>query len=162
MKTLDSRLFWIKLGSYCVTKVTKSSKLSSVDNVPSHHSGAQGRDFAGRKRSGGSGAVAGGWCSPDQEIPGSPNRDPDSRFPADRETARFPIPDSRPIGNRESGNPPQNRENGGSDSRFPSDVRASTAVNSDKAWVDIVRKVRPIVRHLRVRVVILHRPVLGS
>jgi hypothetical protein len=40
---------------------------------------------------------------PDQEIPGSPNRDPDSRFPADRETARFPIPDSRPIGNREIG-----------------------------------------------------------
>ncbi len=36
---------------------------------------------------------------PDQEIPGSPNWDPDSRFPADRETARFPIPDSRPIGN---------------------------------------------------------------
>jgi hypothetical protein len=30
-----------------------------------HHSGAQGRDFAGRKRTGGSGAVAtgGGWCS---------------------------------------------------------------------------------------------------
>ncbi len=31
-----------------------------------------------------------------------------------------------------------------------------------KVWVDIVRKVRPIVRHLRVRVAILHRPVLGS
>ena len=38
---------------------------NSVDNVPSHHRGAQGRDFAGRKHSGGSGAVAagGGWCS---------------------------------------------------------------------------------------------------
>ena len=46
--------------------------------------------------------------------------------------------------------------------RFPSDVRASTAVNSDRSWVDIVRKVRPIVHHLRVRVVILHRPVFGS
>jgi hypothetical protein len=91
---------------------------------------------------------------------------PGSRPIGKRPVYRFPIPDSRPIGNRESGNPPKkNRENGGSDSRFPSDVRASTAVNSDKAWVDIVRRVRPIVRHLRVRVVIimiLHRPVLGS
>ena len=42
--------------------MTKSSKLGSVDNVPSHHSGAQGRDVAGCKRSG---AVAkAGWsCS---------------------------------------------------------------------------------------------------
>ncbi len=38
---------------------------NSASNVPSHHSGAQGWDFAGRKRIGGSGAVAtgGGWCS---------------------------------------------------------------------------------------------------
>jgi hypothetical protein len=49
-----------------------------------------------------------GHAGPDQEIPGSPNRDPDSRFPTDQETARFPIPDSRfpipgrsGIGNRE-------------------------------------------------------------
>ena len=42
-----------------LTNATKiSNKLSSVDNAPSHHSGAQGRDFAGRERSGGSGAVA--------------------------------------------------------------------------------------------------------
>jgi hypothetical protein len=44
------------------------------------------------------------------EIPGPPNRDPDSRFPADRETARFPIPDSRPLGNREI--PPKNGKTG--------------------------------------------------
>jgi hypothetical protein len=37
----------------------------------------------------------GGGARPDQEIPGSPNRDPDSRFPAEREAACFPIPDSR-------------------------------------------------------------------
>ena len=42
-------------------------------------------------------------------VPGRIGKRPDSRFP---------IPDSRPIGNRESGNPPQNRENGGSDFRF--------------------------------------------
>jgi hypothetical protein len=42
--------------------VTKSSKLSSVDNVPSHHSVAQGRDVAGCKRSGAA-AKAGWLCS---------------------------------------------------------------------------------------------------
>ena len=54
-----------KLGSYSVTnlKVTKSSKLSSLDNVPSHHSGAQGRDFASRKRSGAAAVKAGWSCS---------------------------------------------------------------------------------------------------
>ncbi len=71
---------------------------------------------------------------------------PGPRFPANRESG---------IGNRESGNPPQNGKTGDPiiDSRFPSDL-----------WVDImiVRKVRPIVRHLRVRVAILHRPVFGS
>ncbi len=44
--------------------MTKVPKLGSVDNVPSHHSGAEGRDFAGRERSGDSGAIAaaaGGW-----------------------------------------------------------------------------------------------------
>ena len=49
-------------------------------------------------------AAAGG--DPDQEIPGVPPRDPDSRFPTEsgnRVTARFPIPDSRP--NRESAGP---------------------------------------------------------
>ena len=45
--------------------MTKSSKLtlSSVDNVPSHHSVAQGRDFAGRKRSGAAAIKAGWMCS---------------------------------------------------------------------------------------------------
>ena len=42
--------------------MTKNSKLSSVDNVPSHHSGAQGRDVAGCKRSGAV-AKAGRLCS---------------------------------------------------------------------------------------------------
>jgi hypothetical protein len=46
--------------------------------------------------------------------PGTPVPGPGSR--PNRETARFPIPDSRPIGSRESGNPPPKRENGGSDS----------------------------------------------
>ncbi len=36
----------------------------------------------------------------DQEIPGSPNRDPDSRFPA--ESGNGPIPDSRFPADRES------------------------------------------------------------
>ncbi len=54
-------------------------------------------------------AASSGWHwhtlpVPDQEVPGSPNRDPDSRFPADRETARFPIPDSRPPGRSGIGN----------------------------------------------------------
>ncbi len=39
--------------------MTSISKLGSVGDAPSHHSGAQGRrDFAGRERSGGSGAIA--------------------------------------------------------------------------------------------------------
>ena len=36
---------------------------------------------------------------PDQEIPGSPNRDPDSRFPPNRETGDFPIPVPGRVGN---------------------------------------------------------------
>ena len=45
-------------------KVTKSSKLGSVDNVPSHHSGAQGRDVAGCRRSGAAAKAQAEWlCS---------------------------------------------------------------------------------------------------
>ncbi len=52
---------------------------------------------------------------PDQEIPGPPNRDPDSRSRPNRESGDFPIPDSRP--NREWGVPSpipgkKNRESG--------------------------------------------------
>jgi hypothetical protein len=50
--------FFLSWGFIELSKVAKVP--NSVSNVLSHHSGAQGRDFAGRKRSGGSGAVATG------------------------------------------------------------------------------------------------------
>jgi hypothetical protein len=53
-----SRCFFLSWGFIELSKVAKVP--NSVSNVLSHHSGAQGRDFAGRKRSGGSGAVATG------------------------------------------------------------------------------------------------------
>jgi hypothetical protein len=51
-------VFFLSWGFIELSKVAKVP--NSVSNVLSHHSGAQGRDFAGRKRSGGSGAVATG------------------------------------------------------------------------------------------------------
>ncbi len=55
---------FFKLGFLLSYKSDQNSKLSSVDNVPSHHSasGAQGRDVAGCKRSGAA-AKAGWLCS---------------------------------------------------------------------------------------------------
>jgi hypothetical protein len=55
-------IFFLKLGFLLSYKSDQNSKLSSVDNVPSHHSGAQGRDVAGCKRSGAA-AKAGWLCS---------------------------------------------------------------------------------------------------
>ncbi len=84
--------------------------------------------------------------------PGNPRlAESGPRFPVPGRSGTGPYPDSRFPATRESGvgKSPEKRENGGSDSRFPSDVRASTAVNSDKVWVDIVRKVRPRVHHPR-------------
>ncbi len=44
-----------------VTKIpTSTKKAQFVLDIPSHHSGAEGWDFAGRKHSGGSGAIAAG------------------------------------------------------------------------------------------------------
>ncbi len=82
----------------------------------------------------------------DQEIPGVPPRDPDSRFPAEsigkRPVSRFPIPGQSGIGNRLKS--PQ--KTGKRGIRFP--ILECPGI---KVLVDIVRKVRPIVRHLRVR-----------
>ncbi len=77
-----------------------------------------------------------GWQNTGRKPPGTgtpPPGPPGPRFPVPAESGHGPFPDSRfrPIGNRESGNPPKKRENGGSDSRIPSDVRASTAVDSE-------------------------------
>jgi hypothetical protein len=69
----------------------------------------------------------------DQEIPGPPNRDPDSRSRQKSGIGDSLFPGR--IGNR--GFPPRFKFPakksgiGGSDSRFPSDVRASTAVDSE-------------------------------
>jgi hypothetical protein len=57
-----------------------------------------------------------GHLDPESQTRKSPARRIGTPIPGsrpNRETARFPtrIPDSRPIGNRESGNPPPNREN---------------------------------------------------
>jgi hypothetical protein len=54
---------------------------------------------------------------PDQEIPGSPNRDPDSRFPA--ESGIGPIPDSRFPADRESGIGKSPQKPGKRGIRFP-------------------------------------------
>ncbi len=53
----------------------------------------------------------------DQEIPGSPNRDPDSRFPA--ESGNGPIPDSRFPADRESGIGKSPKKPGKRGIRFP-------------------------------------------
>ncbi len=56
--------FFLKLGFLLSYKSDQNSKLSSVDNVPSHHSGAQGRDVAGCKRTSSGAAAKAGWlCS---------------------------------------------------------------------------------------------------
>jgi hypothetical protein len=78
-----------------------------------------------------------------------PPRDPDSRFPA--ESGNSPFADSQfpATGNRESGIGKSPQKTGKRGIRFPILQCPGTKL---EVWVDIVRKVRPIVRHLRVRV----------
>jgi hypothetical protein len=108
---------------------------------------AIGTDFGGRLQP--TLPVAPGWFRPGnrRRAPPGPRLPVPGRI-GKRGISRFPIPgQSGPKKNGKTGDP------------IP-DSRMLSQCLFIKVWVDIVRKVRPIVRHLRVRVGILHRRVL--
>ena len=80
----------------------------------------------------------------DQEIPGPPNRDPDSRFPAKSGIGDFPIP--RP--NRESGIPspiPGKKSGIGADSGDPiPDYRVSPSINRSGLGIYSAASIMPV------------------
>ena len=82
----------------------------------------------------------------DQEIPGPPNRDPDSRFPAKSGIGDFPIP--RP--NRESGipSPIPGKKSGlgiGADSGDPiPDYRVSPSINRSGLGIYSAASIMPV------------------
>ena len=81
---------------------------------------------------------------PDPEIPGPPNRDPDSRFPAKSGIGDFPIP--RP--NRESGIPspiPGKKSGIGADSGDPiPDYRVSPSINRSGLGIYSAASIMPV------------------